>query len=167
MANDEYMTPILYVNLVHEVMPVIDLDPFSSVHGNSRINAQNYYTIGDGNLAWTSPWRGRIYINPPYSRGNLSNFSIKLKFEIEQENAKESISLVPNSSSEKWYQRLMNIDRMIWCLPDHRIKFTTYENGRYAENSQPESGNTFFYFGPNPYTFAKAFSKIGTICCRL
>jgi len=161
VANDEYLTPLEYIKSARNVMGTIDLDPASSEIGNSRVKANHFFSIKNPALEGID-WEGNVWLNPPYSRGNLPYFTKLLlhnwKFLMQQ-----AIYLVPNSTSEKWYQKILKTEKSLACLTDHRIEFILFENGRFYHQTNPEFGNTFFYLGNEPDRFVDEFSKWGTI----
>lgn len=161
MANDEYLTPKKYIKSIKEVLGEDFTDLFSSKLANDRIGAKNYITKEDD--AFTFIWHGNCYANPPYSRGNLPKYSSYLLDCFNGRQITNSLSLVPNYTSEKWFQPLIKHSHSIICLTNHRIKFTTFEKGRFVENSSPEFGNAFIYIGYEQEKFIEVFRKWGTI----
>lgn len=161
MANDEYMTPVKYIPSIRNVLGADFTDLFSSGVAQQRINAKRYFTRLED--AFNFQWLGKCYANPPYSRGNLPIYSARIIKFFDKGRVVESISLLPNSTNETWFQNLAKHEQALTCLTDHRIKFTTFENQRFCENSSPDFGNAFIYLGYNPDNFIREFSKWGTI----
>lgn len=160
--KDEKFTPLKYIISVREVFTgmskgTIDLDPCSTWGANAIIKAAKYYDKEKNGLLF--PWHGKVFLNPPYSRGNLDIWPERLKNQYENGICIEAILLVPNSTDTKWFQSLLNQERLV-CLTDHRIRFLN-EYRNMLTNS--EFGNAFVYFGKNEEAFIKEFSKHGTI----
>lgn len=161
MANDEYMTPAKYLSSIRTILGAEFTDLFSSALANERVKATRYFTKSDN--AFNYQWLGNCYANPPYSRGNLPQYSHFLLRYFNGNRIPQSVSLLPNSTSETWFQNLIK-HKLAWlCLTNHRIKFTIFENQRFVENSSPDFGNAFIYLGRSPELFIAEFSKWGTI----
>lgn len=62
-AEDRWYTPLPIVELAREVLKHITLDPASDEFGNSRVQADRFYTEADDGLV--QPWTGTIFLNPP------------------------------------------------------------------------------------------------------
>jgi hypothetical protein len=60
-----------------------------------------YWTKRDNALKRT--WYGRVFLNPPYSRGNLARFMAKARAEVLSRRAELVGCLVPGHTAEAWY----------------------------------------------------------------
>src|SRR5258708_36466556 len=104
MSTNEWYTPSHYIEAAREVMGGIDLDPASCEFANRVVQATHYYTRETNGL--TQPWRGRIWMNPPYGKteqAHASNLEIFTRRIIEQYylcNVTQAILLItPNTST--------------------------------------------------------------------
>lgn len=158
--KDEKFTPLKYIISVKEVLGTIDLDPFSCEKANKRIKAVHF--LNKEINAFTRNWYGKIFANPPYSRGHLSKVSQYLTTQWVISNVKEAIYLVPNSTEQSWFQHLLTHDFPV-CLTDHRIAFINGLTERSIIEENPENGSAFFYLGKNPMKFYEVFKKWGAI----
>ena len=155
----EQYTPELYIEMVREVLGEIDLDPASCDKAQTIVKATHFYT--EEYDAMHYKWKGRVFLNPPYSRGAIDQFIDKL---IEGCNSfsgvYEYITLTNLASSPKWAQKLITLADSI-CFPDHRIAFIQ------EDTMQPKKGNNrdqmFTYCGHNKNKFKEVFSRIGTV----
>ena len=149
-GNEEWYTPQKYIDMAREVMGGIDLDPASNDFANKTVNATTYYTKEDDGLS--KEWKGRIWLNPPYS-SIISKFIDK----ICASNI-EAIVLTNNSTDTKWFQQAaINCDAI--CFTHGRINF--YNNEQ--KKSSPTNGQSFFYFGNNKTRFSNIFKDAGFI----
>lgn len=158
--KDEKFTPLKYITSIREVLGIIDLDPFSCEKANKRIKAVCF--LDEEINAYTQNWFGNIFANPPYSRGHLAFTSAYLITQYQIGNVKEAIYLAPNSTEQKWFQRLLKQDFPV-CLTDHRIAFINGLTERSIIEENPENGSAFFYLGKNPMKFYEVFKKWGAI----
>jgi hypothetical protein len=75
-GDDEWYTPAKHIDRVRRVLGSIDLDPASNLEAQKIVKAKRFFSKADDAL--THPWHGRVWLNPPYSRGLLLNFVSKL-----------------------------------------------------------------------------------------
>lgn len=168
LPKDERFTPLKYVKSVRKVLTgfssgeqsSIDLDPCSNwAYNSATMKAAKYYDKEKNGLLY--PWYGRVYMNPPYSRGNLKVWTEYFLNQYEKGIMNSGICLVPNSTDADWFKPLWNYPI---CFTDHRIKFFD-QFGHWLTN--PEFGNAFVYAGKNVIDFQTEFSKHGTIEIKL
>lgn len=157
IVGDEWGTPEKYIRLVREVMGAIDLDPASNDYAQQTIRAARYFTREDNGLA--QPWTGRVWLNPPYSRGLINRFVDKLVSEWWDGNVTEAIVLTHSKSDTKWFRKLVNCS-ICYCDAG-RIRHNKGE-GEGVGNSPP-CGSTFFYFGRDSSVFNDVFRDVGNI----
>lgn len=155
-TSNEWWTPKVYIDAVHEVMGGIDLDPASCAEANKTVRATRFYSQEVDGLS--RPWRGRVFLNPPY--GDLgSAFAAKL-YESLGSGVDEAIMLVNSRATDAdWFQPCFN---GVICFTDHRIDFET--PGEKTASST--HGSCFVYFGPRPERFADVFARFGNVVRR-
>ena len=155
-GNNEWYTPIEYINSAKNVMGRLDLDPASNDFAQAQIKAENYYTAS--NCGLSKEGKGNVWLNPPYSRGLLDKFIGKL---ISEDSISQYICLVNSSTDTKWCHELMdNSDAM--CLTKGRISFLD-ENGIKSKGNS--RGQIFFYKGDRVEDFIEEFKKYGKVVC--
>jgi len=152
-GDDEWYTPRDIIEAARSVLGEIDLDPASCDVANKTVKAKKYYTICDDGL--TKEWKGRVWMNPPYSTGKISLFIEKL---FESEDVTEAIILVNNATETKWFGLFFKNATKI-CFPSSRIRFLK-DN---SELGSPLQGNAIIYFGNNGDKFSTIFKPFGTI----
>jgi ParB family chromosome partitioning protein len=155
-GENEWYTPDEYVGAARAVLGTIDLDPASSASANEIIRAQDFYTADDNGLA--QPWRGRLWMNPPYASGLIEPFTAKMAECYEAGDVAESITLVNNATETRWFQRLARVAAAI-CFPERRIRFVSLDGTPGA----PLQGQAFIYLGVDAERFANEYRKFGLI----
>jgi phage N-6-adenine-methyltransferase len=158
--NDEWYTPLKYVEAAEKVMGGIDLDPASNSITGSYFPARSYYTKEDDALG--KMWEGRIWLNPPYSQPLLSLFVDKFISELENGRLEQGVVLTHSNTDTKWWHTLANKAGAI-CFTRGRIKFISPSETKGAGSTH---GQTFFYFGNETGDFEKVFSEHGLILRR-
>lgn len=159
LPRDEAFTPIKYIKSVREVFKyVIDIDPCSTEFGNSRIKARIFYSKEQNGLDKT--WYGNVYLNCPFSRGNLPIWTRELITRYKNSFITQAIQLVPNDTSTNWFQQMMKFSKLA-CLVNERLSFINSENKYIGESNR--FGSVFFYLGNNKQEFVKEFEKHGVI----
>jgi len=153
--ENEWYTPPEIIEKARIVMESIDLDPASSSVANRFIKAKQYFTKDDDGLL--KEWHGNIWLNPPYSRKLITEFSNCLL--AQKQNFSQAIVLVNNATETNWLQSLINESQCI-CLLKGRIKYL--DESEFQVNA-PLQGQTILYFGSNINEFINEFSEIG-IC---
>jgi hypothetical protein len=79
MSNDEWYTPSSIIEAARESMGGIDLDPCSCEEAQEIVEAGTWYDKERNGLV--QPWHGRVWLNPPYSKGNIIQFVNRLTCE--------------------------------------------------------------------------------------
>lgn len=156
-GNDEWYTPAQYIELARFVMGGIDLDPAGCEFAQPIVQAARYYTQEDDGLK--QPWSGRIWLNPPYSKGLIDAFVDKLRTEYITGDVEQAIVLTHNFTDTAWFHALA-ADAAAVCFTKGRIRFYTVD----GVGNSPTSGHVFFYFGKDIAVFAEEFASIGLIC---
>lgn len=153
--SDEWYTPAEYVEAAREVMGGIDLDPASCEHAQATIQAERFHTKGDDGLA--QEWRGRVWLNPPYSQPAATRFADKLLEEHAAGRVTEAVMVQNAGTDTVWFHRMA---AAAWvCLVKGRINFLR-EDGSTAGNRYAQ---VFFYLGERPERFAEVFGRFGLV----
>lgn len=151
---NEWYTPERYIELARNVLGEIDLDPASSDLANETVKARLFYSEDNDGL--TKPWRGRVWMNPPYSADLVSKFAEKFVDEYNDGNITEGIVLVNNATETAWFAGMVEAATAV-CFPRGRIRYQSPTR----ESLAPLQGQAFLYFGENGDKFLQVFSEIG------
>ena len=154
-GDDEWCTPPEYIAAAREVMGGIDLDPASSASANEVVGATVYFDVQDDGLS--RPWAGRVWMNPPYSKGKVWPFCEKLSEHVAAEDISQACVLVNNATETAAFQRMAELASAI-CFPARRIKFWHPDKD---DTDSPLQGQAVLYFGPNTDKFRSVFVDFG------
>jgi len=155
-GDNEWYTPVEYIQAAKRVMGKVDIDPASSDFGQSRINAEVYYTKEDDGL--TKEWNGKLWLNPPYAQPLMAQFIDKAVAGFKAGRVTEAIILTHNYTDTRWFHHAESACAAI-CFTKGRIPYES-EDGTKA---QPTQGAAFFYFGDRVKRFVEVFGKFGFI----
>lgn len=153
-GNNEWYTPIEFIDAAYKVMGAIDLDPASSAIANRTVGALDYFTAEDDGLA--HEWRGRVWLNPPYAGELIGKFCNKLAAHWARNEVTEAIVLVNNSTETAWFESMTECASAI-VFPKTRVRFLDPE----GKPGAPLQGQAIFYMGPNADKFRAEFYKFG------
>ena len=158
-GDEESYTPEKYLESARLVMGCIDLDPASNPMAQKNVNADIYYTQADDGL--TKQWKGKVWMNPPYTARIINIFLEKLVGHFENNEVTEAIVLTNNNTDTSWFHKSAQQASAI-CFTAGRINFLK----RDGSTSSPTNGQSFFYFGKNPEVFNKEFSQYGLVMVK-
>ena len=120
-----------------ELGTIFDLDPSSPHDYETFVPAKTKYTIFDNGL--TKPWFGRVWLNPPYSGGEMIQWINRL---IDHN---DGITLVFCRTDARWCQAAMkNCSSMLFVAG--RINFVAGTENK-SKNSGCGAASVFFSFG--------------------
>lgn len=94
--SDCWATPREIVDTLEQEFGRFDLDPCCH---RSTAKARRFYTAADDGLA--KPWRGRVFLNPPYSKPGP--WLEKARREVADGRAELVVALVPASVDTRWF----------------------------------------------------------------
>jgi phage N-6-adenine-methyltransferase len=152
-GTDEWYTPRHVIGAALSVLGAIDLDPCSDPGPDFNVPAAERFTAEHDGLA--RGWRGRVWMNPPYSRA--AEFCAKLAEEFAYGNVPAALALVPARTDTAWFRSLGAAD---WCFLSGRLRFLT--PGGEAPNSATFP-SAVAYLGQDRELFAAVFSALGPV----
>lgn len=155
-GEQDWYTPVEFIESAREVLGSIDLDPASSETAQRFVNASEYFDKEQDGLK--QDWCAKsVWLNPPYSSGTVEQFVEKLIESITSDSVKSAIVLVNNATETRWFQLLANHAKAI-CFTRGRIKFL---DATGEPKQSPLQGQAFVYFGSAPKRFLKVFKLYG------
>lgn len=158
-GNEEWYTPSGYMDSVREVFGgTIDLDPASCEAANEVVKAKRYFTKEHDGLQ--QGWEGSVYLNPPYTRTVVAEFTDKLIHHYQRGDVSQAILLVYATTDTDWFQKALAASDAV-LFTNSRIKFYN------VSGTQPgHYGQALFYFGKKVEEFNRLFSDKGAILWR-
>ena len=152
-GESEWYSPEDLVEAARAVMGEIDLDPASCAAANKVIKAARFYSEEDDGLS--KVWKGRVWMNPPYSQPLVAQFGEKLVESFQSGTVTEAITLTNNCTEVAWLQSLLRVASAL-CFPSGRVRF--WYPGRKAT---PLQGQVVAYLGKHPAAFVERFHDFG------
>lgn len=152
--NDRWFTPGHILQGVRDLIKVIDLDPASEEEANKLVRAKNYFTIEDDGL--TKDWYGNVFVNPPYTRGQMKAWLKKIEDQWKSNDQIDQIVALVNRSDGEWYYQFLDQTQASGYYQFRkRIKFYSPDN----EGQSPRYSNDLIYWGEYPICFNNVCEK--------
>lgn len=155
-GENEWYTPIEYIESARQAMGSIDFDPASSDFAQKRIKAGKFCTATNSGLA--CKWGGNVWLNPPYAQPLIQNFIEKAVSEWLAGRINQMIILTHNYTDTAWFH-MAEAEALFICFTRGRVKFEK-DDGTIAS---PTQGSAFFYYGNDEGKFKNIFSQYGFI----
>lgn len=156
-GNNEWYTPALHIELARSVMGGIDCDPATSEIANRTVQAETIYTAEDDGR--NKPWRGRVWMNPPYAQPLMGEFAEAVAAKYESGEIEQACILVNNATETQWFQRMLGAASAV-CFPKSRIKFLDPQGNPAGA---PLQGQAIVYMGTRVQAFKDTFSEEGKV----
>jgi site-specific DNA-methyltransferase (adenine-specific) len=123
-GNNGWETPVALASALSQAVSGFDLDPCAATtdRRRARVKARLLLTAHDDGL--TAPWRGKIFVNPPYSRG-ISDWIRKCL--LESQCGCLVVALIPARPDTSYWHDLIAGKADIFMLRG-RLKFGDADN---------------------------------------
>jgi ParB family chromosome partitioning protein len=157
-GNSEWYTPRPLVEAVRQVLGTIDMDPCSCAQAQEVVRATTFFSKSDDGLS--KDWRGKLFMNPPYSHPLIDRFVEKLLQHYDRGDIPAAVALTNNGTETEVIGRLAAAASAL-CFPSPRVKFLN-EKG---EQGSPLQGQVLCFLGREPERFVRVFAEFGT-CWR-
>ena len=157
-GNDEWYTPSSVVEAARSVMGRIDLDPASNSEANEIVQATAIYTVDDDGL--TQPWRGCVFLNPPFSAQVKRAFCDRLRESVASGDVTQAVLVTPIDISPKWGDVIRTCAAAV-ALAVGTTPFYGPHGGR-----GPGFGHQVSYYGPHVGRFASVFEQEWSVWVR-
>jgi len=154
----EWYSPPEVVDAARDVLGVIDLDPASCDVANTVVQAATIYTEQDNGLE--QPWRGRVFLNPPYRSADLERFAAKFADHVRAGDI-QGIALVNNATDTQWFRTFASA-ATAFCFLSSRCRF--WQPDRDADTAL--QGQVVVYSGPDRDAFCQRFARVGLVLVR-
>jgi hypothetical protein len=149
----EWYTPAEYIEAARKLMGGIDLDPATSEAAQKTVRAKQYFTEN----GIQQEWGGRVWLNPPYGPA-IGEFVTRLVECVASGAVTEAVLLTHNSCDTSWWHEAHGACAAFMHTRG-RINFTRSD----GFTASPPLGQTFFYFGKRPKSFATKFAEFGCV----
>ena len=147
----EWYTPPNIIDRAREVLGHIDVDPASNLIAQEWIKADTFFTEDTNGL--DKPWKGKVWVNPPYSSSLIKKFTKKFLDEYINGNVVEGIMLT-NQGTDTQFN--IPLQKGLQAYTNGRISFLQPD---LTEKGKGSRGSLFTYLGPNPKKFIEVFTR--------
>jgi DNA N-6-adenine-methyltransferase (Dam) len=155
-GENEWFTPREWIERARAVLGDIDLDPASHQLAQRIVCATRFFTVADDGLK--QPWRGKIWLNPPYQRSLLQPFVDKLLSSYAAGEVSQAILLTHSYTDVAWFHAAGRAAACV-CFPRRRIQFIAPSGDKCAQMQS----QVFFFFGADDSAFCRVFDELGLI----
>jgi phage N-6-adenine-methyltransferase len=121
----EWSTPPWLVLPLARAVGGYDLDAASGAE--DRPYADDVLTEDDDAL--TTPWRGRVWINPPYGRTENPTWADRITDQAESDDVQSITALIPSNTGTSWFGDYYASDADALTFIHTRIQFGDAANG--------------------------------------
>jgi hypothetical protein len=152
MTGDHATTPEWVLRYVRD-MGRIELDP--CWNPNATTDPAARFDGSEHSDGLVRPWRvpGLVFVNPPYSRGQIAKWVAKAHAEAWANPETEVLMLIPCDPSTAWWEAAWDSASAV-CLCAQRIRFGPHATGA-------KQASAVFYWGERTARFDRVFGGLG------
>ena len=158
-GDNEWYTPPDLMEAARSVLGEIDLDPSSCELANTVVQAKQFYDKHADGLQY--PWRGTVWMNPPYDQPAITDFSKKFAGHVRAGEITAGMVFVNNGTETEWFQTVADVSSAI-CFPSTRMPRWSPDR----EMTSPLQGCAVLYTGPDRAGFCRRFAPIGIVLVK-
>lgn len=151
-ATVEWYTPPHIIERARACLGGIDLDPASNAVAQQWIQAGEYYSADEAISGLARPWRGRVWLNPPFD-----DTPAWVSRWLRAPEMTAGLLLVNSAPGYVWWERLWSECPVI--LLRERLRFVRPD----GIPGQAKKGQTIAYRGANYRAFMDAFGDLGKL----
>lgn len=161
-TGDEAYTDPRIVTAARAALGQIDLDPASCAEAQRVVQAARWYGLDHpdpaGRDGLTSPWAGRVWLNPPFSAP--MPWVERLIAAYQAGAVPAAVLLVRGDPSTAYSQKLRGVAAAS-CWPSPRLQFWPWRMTAKGKRSSSDFPTIVWYLGGSPGRFITAFSPFG------
>jgi len=157
-SGDEAYTPPWLIEAAREVLGVIDLDPASCPTAQGLIRAATWYGVARSGLA--QPWRGRMWLNPPFSD---SLPWVEWALRCWRAGDVTAALLLVRGDPSTAYSRLLAREASGVCFLERVDFWPRRINAKTGKPSSPDFPVLLWYLGDAVERFRAVFDRYGPI----
>ena len=151
--SDGWYTPSYLIDAAKIVLGSIDCDPASCEAAQSVVQAETWYGKAQDGL--NQPWRGSVWLNPPYSAP--TPWTRRALSEYRAGNVTAALILTNSYTETNWWQELAAAGQMLFFRG--RLQFWHPEK----TSDRNRTGQTLCHLGTNTALFRATFERYGAI----
>ena len=128
-GENEWFTPVEFLDVARDVLGEFDLDPASSDKAQKRVQASQYFTLQDDGLE--HEWLGRVWLNPPYVQPFIARFVVKMVAERRAGRVTAAIMLTHNYTDTAWFHEAMTLDLRYGPIPVAEAYWSVFQEWNF------------------------------------
>lgn len=150
--SEEWYSPKNVLDRVVMTLGAIDLDPCAEEPKNGVHNVPAIHHITKAENGLAHPWRGAVYMNPPYGF-QVDDWCEKLLHEYRDGGVTSAVALLAARTDTRWWRLFKHAPA---CFVSGRLRFSD-------TNLHAPFPSAIFYLGADKGRFVASFAALGEI----